>query len=78
MTDFEENETNTILNFQIGIKLIVLRFFNTVIIPILVNLDIKKWFDSLTTTLFFIFFAVPFWDGVFLLFNTKFITKKYR
>lgn len=44
MTKFEENQTDTIINFSIGIKLTFLRFINSSIIPILIYINVEDWF----------------------------------
>jgi len=42
---YEKHDTITSHNLSVAIKLTVGRSLNTCLIPLLVNLDPKKWFD---------------------------------
>lgn len=60
----EHNETQTTHNLSISLKLTLARFVNTSIIPIIVNIDIKKWFVSggLVSDIFYIVILINVLD----------------
>jgi hypothetical protein len=61
---YEENSTNTSQNLSVSLKLTLIRFVNTAIVPIVVNSRTSEWFGSggLITNIFYIFISICFVD----------------
>lgn len=58
----EKNETKTLHNLSVSLKLTVVRFVNTAIVPIIVNAKVSTWFveGGLVSNIFYIFLSLAF------------------
>jgi len=59
---YEQNETITGNNLSVALKLTLVRFVNTSIVPLIVNVQLTQWFISggLVTNVFYIFLSICF------------------
>ena len=63
LSRFEHDETNTAYNLSVALKLTVVRFVNTALVPLAVNRSAKtEWFNEggLITNIFYIFLSISF------------------
>jgi hypothetical protein len=62
---YEESETITTYNLSVALKLTLVRFVNTAIVPLVVNIKLSQWFDEggLVTNIFYIFLSICFLDS---------------
>jgi len=44
MTWIEQHETKTAYNISIALKLVIVRFVNTAIVPVIININSDRWF----------------------------------
>lgn len=66
LTEKERHETYTAFNISIAIKLMLARFVNTAIVPVIINIQSDMWFNEggLVSDLFSIMISISFIDPV--------------
>lgn len=71
MTWIEKHETKTAYNISIALKLVIVRFVNTAIVPVIVNIKSDRWFvdGGLVSDFFSIMCSTAILDPLFLYIN---------
>ncbi len=66
LTSKERHETYTAYNLSIAVKLMLARFVNTAIVPVIINIKSDMWFNEggLVSDLFSIMISISFVDPV--------------
>jgi len=78
LTVFERHETRTAYNLSVALKLVIARFVNTAIVPVIVNIYSNRWFvdGGLVSDFFSIMISIAFVDPILDLLNIGGIVKK--
>ena len=71
LTVFERHETRTAYNLSVAMKLVIARFVNTAIVPVIVNIYSSRWFidGGLVSDIFSIMISISFVDPIVQLMN---------
>ncbi len=66
LTEKERHETMTAYNLSVALKLVLVRFVNTAIVPIIVNIKSERWFvdGGLVSDIFSIMISIAFVDPI--------------
>ena len=66
MTVYERHETRTAYNLSVALKLVMARFVNTAIVPVIVNIYSDKWFvdGGLVSDIFSIMISIAFIEPI--------------
>ena len=66
LTTKEKHETNTAFNLSLAVKLMLARFVNTAIVPVIINTKIGEWFSEggLVSDLFSIMVSISVIDPI--------------
>ena len=66
LTEKERHETYTAFNISVAIKLMLARFVNTAIVPVIINIQSDMWFNEggLVSDLFSIMISISFVDPI--------------
>jgi hypothetical protein len=66
LTEKERHETYTAFNISVAVKLMLARFVNTAILPVIINIQSDMWFNEggLVSDLFSIMISISFVDPV--------------
>jgi len=66
LTSKERHETYTAYNLSVALKLMIARFVNTAIVPVIINIRLELWFNEggLVQDLFSIMISISFIDPV--------------
>jgi hypothetical protein len=78
LTVFERHETRTAYNLSVALKLVIARFVNTAIVPVIVNISSNRWFidGGLVSDIFSIMISIAFVDPIVQLMNIGGAIKK--
>jgi hypothetical protein len=71
LTVFERHETRTAYNLSVAMKLVIARFVNTAIVPVVVNIYSNRWFvdGGLVSDIFSIMVSIAFVDPLVQMMN---------
>lgn len=71
LTVFERHETRTAYNLSVAMKLVIARFVNTAIVPVIVNIYSNRWFvdGGLVSDIFSIMVSIAFIDPLVQVMN---------
>ena len=66
MTAKEKQRTHTANNLSVAVKLALVRFVNTAIVPVIINVRSDRWFvdGGLVSDIFFIMISISFIDPI--------------
>ena len=66
MTFKERHATHTAFNLSVALKLVLVRFVNTAIVPVIVNVHSESWFvnGGLVSDMFSIMISIAFIDPI--------------
>lgn len=66
MTAKEKQRTHTANNLSVAVKLALVRFVNTAIVPVIINVKSDRWFvdGGLVSDIFFIMISISFIDPI--------------
>lgn len=79
LTAFERHETRTAYNLSVAMKLVIARFVNTAIVPVIVNIYSSRWFidGGLVSDIFSIMISISFVDPIVQLMNIEGNIKRF-
>ena len=79
LTAFERHETRTAYNLSVAMKLVIARFVNTAIVPVIVNIYSSRWFidGGLVSDIFSIMISISFIDPIVQLMNIEGNIKRF-
>ena len=80
MSKKEKHETHTELKKSVGFKLSLAQAVNTVVLPYLMNIEVKNWFNQggLSEDIFFITVTTAFVTPTVYLFNPGYFFKRCK
>jgi hypothetical protein len=80
LTVFERHETRTAYNLSVAMKLVIARFVNTAIVPVIVNIYSSRWFidGGLVSDIFSIMISISFVDPIVQLMNIGGNIKRFK
>jgi hypothetical protein len=79
-SQMEKHETYTDYNLSVAFKLILARFVNTSIVPLIANLAISKWFEDggLVSVIFYVMLSISFVDPLMNYFDVWYVIRHFR